>query len=267
MKLWQGILRLMKYKYIDAHAHVNFPEYEKDREEVILEAEKKGIIIVNVGTDLETSKAVVALSEKYENCYAIIGLHPTHNEKFNYEEFKKLAGNPKVVAIGECGLDFFREPFNKEKQEKVFKQQIDLALEVGKPLMIHARNSYKEILTILDNYLMSDGLKLRGNVHFFAGTVEEGAEFIKRGFTLSYTGVITFAKEYKDLVTATPNESILSETDCPFVTPVPYRGQRNSPLNIPLIVAKMAEIKGIPEESMSSTIRENFSRLFNISLK
>ncbi len=258
---------MVKYKYIDAHAHVNFPDYEKDRDVLIKECEEKGIMIVNVGIDLETSHQVVALAEKYENCYAIVGLHPTHDEEFNYEEFKKLALNEKVVGIGECGLDFFREPFSKEKQEVVFRKQIDLALEVGKPLMIHARNSYKEILTILDEYLMSPEVKLRGNVHFFAGTIEEGAEFIKRGFTLSFTGVVTFAKEYEKLVEATSGSSILSETDCPFVTPVPNRGQRNSPLNIPLIVAKMAEFKGISEELMADSIRENFSKLFNISLK
>ena len=131
--------------------------------------------------------------------------------------------------------------------------------------MIHARNSYKEILTILDEYLMSGKVKLRGNVHFFAGTVEDAEEFIKRGFTLSYTGVITFAKEYKNLVEVTPSQSILSETDCPFVTPVPYRGQRNSPLNVPLIVAKMAEIKGVDEESMTEAIRQNATLQFGIN--
>lgn len=257
---------MSKYKYIDAHAHVNFPEYEKDRKGIIKECEEKGILIVNVGTDLETSKQVVLLAEKYENRYAIVGLHPTHDEEFDYEEFKELAVNPKVVAIGECGLDFFRKPFNKEKQEKVFKQQIDLAIEVGKPLMIHARNSYKEILTILDDYLMSGGGKLRGNVHFFAGTVEEAGEFMKRGFTLSFTGVITFAKEYERLVASAPATSILSETDCPFVTPAPHRGQRNSPLNIPLIVAKMAEIKGVSEESMAEAIRQNATSQFGVNI-
>ncbi len=258
---------MSKYKYIDAHAHVNFSDYDNDRESLIKECEEKGILIVNVGTDLETSKQVVDLALKYENCYAIVGLHPTHDQEFDYAEFKKLALNDKVIAIGECGLDFFREPFSKEKQEVIFRKQIDLAIEIGKPLMIHARNSYKEILTILDDYLMSPVVKLRGNVHFFAGTVEEGEEFIKRGFTLSFTGVITFAKEYEKLLVSAPATSILSETDCPFVAPAPHRGQRNSPLNIPIVVAKMAEIKGISSDEMSSAIRENFSKLFNIGLK
>ncbi len=256
---------MSKYKYIDAHAHVNFSEYEKDREEVIKECEEKGIIIVNVGTDLETSKQVVWLAEKYENCYAIVGLHPTNDEEFDYAEFKKLGVNPRVVAIGECGLDFFREPYDKEKQEVNFRKQIDLALEVGKPLMIHARNSYKEILTILDEYLMSPLVKLRGNVHFFAGTVQEVGEFVRRGFTISFTGVITFAKEYEKLLEAVSLGSVLSETDCPFVTPVPHRGQRNSPLNIPLIVAKIAEIKGVSEESIASSIQKTATAQFGIN--
>lgn len=258
---------MSKYKYIDAHAHLNFPQYEKDREQVIKECQEKGILIINVGTDLRTSGEVVALAEKYENCFAIIGLHPTtaNREDFDSEGFKELARHLKVVGIGECGLDFFHEPFMKDRQEVAFKKQIDLSLECGKPLMIHARNSYKEILSVLDEYLISPDVKLRGNVHFFAGTVEEGAEFIKRGFTLSFTGVITFAKEYEKLVTSTPNNSILSETDCPFVTPAPHRGQRNSPLNIPLIVAKMAEIRGVSEELMTKSIQENATAQFGVN--
>lgn len=254
------------YKYIDAHAHVNFPQYEKDREELIRDANEKGIIIVNVGTDLNTSAQVVALAEKYPNCYAIVGLHPTtaNHEDFEYEAFKKLAEHKKVVAIGECGLDFFHEPYMVVRQEKAFREQIKLAIACDKPLMIHARNSYTNILTILDENLTSPDVKLRGDVHFFAGTVEEAGEFVKRGFTLSFTGVITFAKEYEKLVNVVPADSILSETDCPFVTPAPNRGKRNSPLNIPIIVEKMSEIKGISPDEMASNIRDTATKLFGI---
>jgi TatD DNase family protein len=236
---------------------------------------------VNVGTDLETSKQVVALAEKYSNCYAIVGQHPNHDvsgadssaesgaspdvsNNFNYSEFKKLAEHPRVVAIGECGLDYFREPFSKEKQEKVFREHIRLAMEVGKPLMIHARNSYADILKILEEYLIGGDVKLRGNVHFFAGTVDEAQGFLKLGFSLSFTGVITFANQYNEVVQMVPAEQILSETDCPFVSPVPFRGQRNSPLNIPIIVGKMAEIRGIQEDLMASCIKSNAEGLFGI---
>jgi len=257
---------LMKYKYIDIHAHVNFSEYDTDREAVIKDADQKGIIIINVGTDLETSNQVVALAEKYPNCYAIVGMHPTtaNETDFDYEAFKKLAMHEKVVGIGECGLDYFREPFSKERQIAVFNDEIRLAIECKKPLMIHARNSYTDILTVLDQYLIRTDVELRGNVHFFAGSVMEAEEFIKRGFSVSYTGVVTFAKQYESLVVATPHDSIMSETDCPFVTPVPLRGQRNTPSNIPLIVAKMAEIKGLSEEALATAIRENAQRMFGI---
>ena len=267
------------YKYIDAHAHLNFKEYDNDREAIILEADEKGIVIVNVGTDLETSKQVVALAEKYPNCYAIVGQHPNHDNStvesgdgsvvdhdgFNYSEFKKLAENPRVVAIGECGLDYFREPYSKEKQEQVFREHIKLAIEVGKPLMIHARNSYGDILKILEEYLSSGNVKLRGNVHFFAGTVDEAQDFLKMGFTLSFTGVITFADQYNEVIRMVPEGQILSETDCPFVSPAPFRGQRNSPLNIPVIVDKMAEIRGVSPDTMASILKSNAETFFGVT--
>lgn len=255
------------FKYIDVHAHINFSEYDHDRNAVICEAKEKGIIIVNVGTDLESSKNVVALAEQYPNCYAIVGMHPTtaNDEDFDYEAFKTLATHKKVIGIGECGLDFFREPYSIEKQERAFQEQIRLAIACGKPLMIHARNSYRNILSILDQYLSSGDVKLRGNVHFFAGTIEEAKRFIEIGFTVSFTGVITFAKEYGVLVKEIPLENILSETDCPFVTPEPFRGQRNSPLNIPLIIDKIAEIKGISPDHIAIQMKNNAVNLFGIS--
>lgn len=259
-------VQVKTFKYIDVHAHINFSEYDHDRDAVICEAKEKGIIMVNVGTDLETSKHVVALAEQYSNCYAIVGMHPNtaNNEDFDYEAFKALAVHKKVIGIGECGLDFFREPYSIEKQEKAFQEQIRLAIECGKPLMIHARNSYRNILSILDQYLNSSDVRLKGNVHFFAGTIEEARRFIEIGFTVSFTGVITFAKEYEALVKEIPLENILSETDCPFVTPAPLRGQRNSPLNIPLIIDKIAEIKGVSADEVASAIRKNATNLFGV---
>jgi TatD DNase family protein len=263
-----------KYKYIDIHAHVNFPEYDADREQVIRAADDDGILMINVGTDLETSRAVVEIANKYPNCYAIVGLHPTHTNddgvtvEFDYEGFKKLARDQRVVGIGECGLDYFRIKKEDEKaigiQKNVFRRQIELAIEVDKPLMIHARDSYREILTILDEYLIQPGVKLRGNIHFFAGNLEEARAFLERGFTLSFTGVITFAKQYRELVEFVPLDMVMSETDCPFVTPVPFRGQRNEPKYVTYVVEKMAQIKGISADLMADHLMQNAKRVFGV---
>lgn len=280
----------MKAKYIDIHAHLNFEDYDNDRDLVINNAREAGVMIINVGTDLETSKKAVEIAHKYPDCCrAIIGLHPIYagncvvdgQVSFNYESFKALAIDKMVVGIGECGLDYFHkggstsevvgeptgsiEPIDfKEVQKEVFKQQIKLALEVDKPLMIHARDSYTDILTIFNDFLMLDNVKLRGNMHFFAGTVDEAKQFIDRGFTMSFTGVITFAKQYRELIEFLPLNMIMSETDCPYVTPVPFRGTRNEPKHIPLIVAKMAEIKGISTQMMAENIMNNANRIFRI---
>jgi TatD DNase family protein len=261
----------MNFKYIDIHAHLNFEEYDLDRDKVIADACDAGVMIINVGTNLETSRRAVEIANKYPDCCrAIVGLHPIYvnDEKFDYESFKKLASDQMVVGIGECGLDYFhiKEPKDEyiKLQKAVFRQQIDLSIELKKPLMIHARDSYSDILSIFDDYLMLPGVELRGNSHFFAGSLEEAKGFLDRGFTMSFTGVVTFAKQYKELVEYVPLDMIMSETDCPYVTPVPFRGTRNEPKHIPLIVAKMAEIKGISTDLMAENIMRNANRLFGI---
>ena len=270
----------MKFKYIDVHAHVNFPEYDEDRGDVIKRALDEGVYIINVGTDIESSKAAISLAEKYEEgVYAIVGIHPhevmdLHNKGEIDNEISKLnslAKNKKVIAIGECGLDFFKiDEYNKdidvslvkEVQERVFRAQIDVALENNLPIMIHARDSYGEILEILNNYLMSPDIKLRGNVHFFAGSIEQAKAFIGCGFTVSFTGVITFAKNYEEIIRELPLNSILSETDCPFVAPVPFRGKRAEPIHVKYVVEKIAEIKGISIEEARIQIKNNVESMF-----
>ncbi len=279
----------MKIEYIDVHAHVNFPDFASDRDDVIKRAQDNGTIVINVGTTLASSKEVVALAEKYDHMYAIVGLHPVHVacghehatpeadsyshdyfEEFDYEEFEKLVAHPKTVGVGECGIDVFRLPenLNKDavlkKQEDDFRKQIELAVRYDKPIMIHARESYGKILEILDDCFKVYGAKLRGNAHFFVGSVQEAQAFLDRGFTVSFTGVITFAKQYKELVEYVPLECILSETDCPFVAPQAYRGKRNEPLYVEEVVKKIAEIKNIDLETVKKTLLNNAFRQFNI---
>lgn len=274
-------------EYIDIHAHVNFPTYDADRDEVIKRALDGGVWMINVGTNLKTSREVVALAEQHEGMYAIIGLHPIHShpshhdeqeggehenntgEIFDVAEFEKLVKHPKVVGIGECGLDNFHLPeadpeTAKKLQEASFRSQMDLAIKYDKPIMIHARESYGRILEIIDEYLSKGVTNLRGNAHFFAGTIEEAKAFLDRGFTLSCTGVITFAKQYKELIEFVPLDRLMSETDCPYVSPVPYRGKRNEPSYVIEVVKKIAEIKGIDLEEVKKALVDNAFRYFKL---
>lgn len=229
---------------------------------------------ITIGTDLKSSTNAVEIAEKNSNIWACIGMHPiqysenSENYNFDSELFSKLIKSKKVVAVGECGLDYFKvsEEVEKNKQIKVFTDQIDFALKYDLPLMLHCRNSYREVLDILLSYKQKFGNKLRGNVHFFAGSIEEAKKFLEIDFTLSFTGVITFTNDYDEVIKYIPLNSILSETDAPFVAPIPHRGKRNDPSYVPLIVKKLAEIKGISEELMGDNIISTANRVFSLNI-
>ncbi len=202
--------------------------------------------------------------------FASIGLHPIYvgREEFKESIFIDLLQNPKVVAIGECGLDFYHLSGDvellKEKQKEVFEKQIELAIKFDKPLMIHCRDAYPDVLKILNEYKKIAGDKLRGNIHFFAGTKDEARQFLELGFTLSFTGVITFAPQYRELVEFVPIDKIHAETDCPYVAPVPNRGKRNEPVFVIETVKKIAEMKGVSEEVLAKQLLLNAKKLFNL---
>jgi TatD DNase family protein len=261
----------MPFKYLDIHSHLQMPEYDSDREAVLARMKDAGVGTIVVGVDYESSRQAVELALKNENIYACIGLHPKDNltEAFDIEAYRKLVQNPKVVAIGECGLDFFRLEGDsgkveeiKAQQKKLFIQQIELAIETDNPLMLHCRDAYQEVLDILIPYKKQAGEQLRGNVHFFAGDVATAREFVELGFTVSFTGVITFARNYDEVIRSIPLESILSETDAPFVAPVPYRGKRNEPAYVIEVVKKLAEIRGEEVEKVRGQLLENARRVF-----
>lgn len=279
-------------EYIDIHAHLNFAAFDADQKEVARRAKEQNVWMINVGTSLKTSEEVVKLTEVYpEGVFAIVGLHPVHShashedpqeenpdsthifregELFNVAAYEQLIQHPKVVGVGECGLDFFHLPPGKEEdsrrlQEQAFRAQVELAMKYDKPIMIHARQSYTEILEILDEYLKIPRSNLRGNAHFFAGTTQEAQAFLDRGFTLSFTGVITFAKQYKELVQYVPLDRMMSETDCPYVAPIPFRGRRNEPVFVTEVVKKVAEIKNLPLEEVKSTLVDNAINAFNLA--
>ncbi len=280
----------MTPKYIDIHSHVNFTAFDADRDEVIKRALENDTWIINVGTQIDTSRKAIELANQYdEGVYAIIGLHPIHTgvsyhdekelgeggkeftsrgEIFDKESYRKLLQDPKVVGIGECGLDYYR--CTKEsisKQKEAFVEQIKLANEFNKPIMLHirnnledkTRNAYFDALDILKEYS-----KVKGDVHFFAGNWEEAKAFLDFGFTLSFTGVITFTHDYDEVIRNTPLDMIMTETDCPYVSPVPYRGKRNEPSYVKEVVKRIAEIKNLPEEEVALAIIANAKRVFKI---
>jgi len=259
--------------FFDIHSHLHDEAFESDRDEVIKRMRIAGVKTITVGTHLESSRGAIALASKEPDVWATVGLHPTDtDESWNEREYGLLAEHKKVVAIGECGLDYFRQnDIQKRKiQKNKFIKQIELSLNVGKPLMIHSRPSegtvdaYEDILDILKNDFASYKEKIRGNVHFFVGDENAATQFMELGFTLSFTGVITFTKAYDEIIKFLPLEYILSETDCPYVTPAPYRGQRNEPPFVPLVVDALARIKEIPAEKIAEALNTNVNRIFGI---
>ncbi|MFA6414552.1 MAG: TatD family hydrolase [Candidatus Paceibacterota bacterium] len=262
----------MQVRYIDTHCHLQFDSYREDEAAVIEQMREAGIAGIVVGCDLETSQKAVELAEKYEHLSASVGLHPNHaDEGFDVEEFRKLATHSKVVAIGECGLDYFR-PTDvndgvKEKQKEVLQKHIELATLLDKPLILHPRPSkgtmdaYTDLIELLKVAKVSYP-NLCGDAHFFVGGITEARALITLGFTVSFTAVITFARDYDEVIRAVPLESILSETDAPYVAPASRRGKRNDPLAVIEVVSKIAEIRGEDLETVRTTLLANARRMF-----
>jgi len=275
-------MNLKSIKYFDIHTHVNFAAFDNDRDEVIKRAQDAGVGIINVGVDKKTSEEVVKLAHQNDGMFAIVGQHPSPHgelEDFDYDFYKKLANDPKVVAIGECGLDYFRHDTNtrmetndtNKTQEKIFRKQIELAIEVNKPLMLHVRNgpgrsAYRDALSILESSLLNHKSTLSANFHFFAGSWDEAKAILDAGFYISFDGPITFARNYDEVIKNTPLDRIMSETDAPFATPAPYRGKRNEPAYVIEVVKKIAEIRGEDFEKVRVQLVKNTRSFFDLKL-
>lgn len=268
----------MTVKYVDAHCHIQFDQYAKDDAELIERMEKNGIAGIMVGVDLESSKKAVAIAEKYEHLFAAIGVHPNREseESFDAAQYRELAASSKVVAVGECGLDYFRPAeMNEEvkrKQKRLLQDHIQLAAELNKPLIIHARPSkgtqdaYQDLITMLEKARHAYP-NLRGDVHFFVGGENEARELIALGFTVSYTAVITFARDYDETIRRLPLSHILSETDAPYVAPRDRRGTRNDPLSVIDVVEMLATIRREDTEDVRKTLAANAVNLFSLPLQ
>lgn len=270
----------MQYQFFDIHAHIHGSEYDTTRDELIAECKNVGIGIITVGTDFKESEAAVSCALKYENVWATVGIHPVDKvENFDYERLKAMAQNKKVVAIGECGLDYYwpahddwktGEVQEKARQKELFEKQIELAIELDIPLMIHGRptkksmDAYEDILSIIKKYKGVRGEVVRGNVHFFAGTLSIAEQFWALGFTTSFTGVVTFSTDYDEVIKTAPLYMLMAETDSPYATPVPHRGTPNMPLFVSFIYQKIAELKGVSLEVVQKQFKENRKRIFGI---
>jgi len=257
-------------KYIDIHSHLGLLTLEENKEEIIAKMIEKDVATIVIGVDYETSKKGIELAEKYDFIWAGVGFHPTDNngEVFDLEEFKKLALHKKVVCIGECGLDYFRDSSEeiKKEQKELFEKHVELALSVKKPLMIHSRPSngtqdaYEDALSILEKYKG----KISGNFHFFVGDLSIAKRALDIGFTMSFDGPITFTDEYDELIKFIPLESIMCETDAPFVAPVPYRGKTCEPWMVEEVYKKIAKIKNLSVEEVALVVKKNVRRVFGI---
>lgn len=275
-------------EFFDIHTHVNFAAYSEDRDEVIKRSLDNKTWMVLVGTQIDTSKGAVEIAEKYsEGVYVSIGLHPVHTnpshvdelelgghgkeftsrgELFDELDYEDIIKSDKVVSIGECGLDYYRsDEKNKALQIKNFERQIEFAVKHNKPLMIHCRDAYDDLIDILKDRKKEYGDKVVGNVHFFAGDIDIAKRFLDLDFIMSFTGVITFTTDYDDVVRYMPVDKIMSETDAPYVTPAPFRGKRNEPVYVEYVVKRMAQIRNSDFVTFRDQLIGNTLNFFRMS--
>ena len=262
--------------FIDSHCHIDGEQFDEDREEVIQRAFDAGVkAMVNIGTgspkDGSFEKAV-ELAEKHENIYASVGIHPHDAAEYNEDVEKRLMklanGSEKVIAWGEIGLDFYYEHSARDVQEKVFRRQINVARELDLPIVIHSRDANDETVKVLTEECSRADFP-GGIMHCFGGTAKMAEDLIEIGFLISFAGNVTFKKadSLRDAARVVPIEKLLIETDCPYLTPVPFRGKRNEPARIVETAKFLAEFYEIELEKFANQTTENFLEFFKLELK
>ncbi len=279
-----------KLKLIDTHAHIQFPAYNEDREAVIERAKEAGVGMIAIGTQYSTSLlGIEAVQEYPESVFgSTVGFHPNHldikwhhdkseidesyQEPFEPEKLKKLAEAKEVVAIGECGLDYYRlakseegiANSEKKRQREAFIVQIEIAHAVKKPLVIHCRSAFPDLIETLFAHRSSLVAPHPGIIHFFSGTYEEAKILMDLGFYIAFGGVITFVKDYEEIVKKVPLERIVLETDAPYVAPMQYRGKKNEPAYIVETAKKVAELKGVSLEEVTEHTLRSVKGMFTL---
>ena len=256
----------MEPMIFDSHAHYDSEQFNDDRAELLMSMPEKGIgTIINSGADWDSVTEVVELAERYPHVYAAVGLHPDEVGELNEERFsyvKRQCKKPKVVAVGEIGLDYYWDNELHDTQKKWFIRQLELARELNLPVLIHSRDAAADTLEIMKEHAVG----LRGVIHCFSYSKEMAMEYVKMGFHIGVGGVVTFknSKKLKEVVEAIPLDRILLETDCPYLAPTPFRGKRNSSLYIPYIAREIANLKGISYEEVVARTEQNGKKLFGI---
>jgi len=250
----------------DSHAHIDDEKFDNDRDQVVARALENGITgIINVGACMASSARSIALTQKYENIYAAVGIHP-HDAKDasedDYEQLAQWTKLHKVVAIGEIGLDYYYDLSPREVQRAVFIRQLDIARQTGVPFIIHDRDAHGEILDILKK----EAKGVPGVLHCFSGSLEMAREVLKMGLYISIAGPITFknAAKLPEIAATVPLERLLVETDSPYLTPHPHRGKRNEPAYVKLVAQQVADLRGIELSALAKATRENIRSLFKI---
>lgn len=284
---------------IDTHCHLQFNAYRQDMEEVIKRSLAENVFMITVGTQQDTSRQAVEVAEKYDGVWAAIGLHPSHTSEQSFEDddeiptstiktrseefdpafYRRLAKSKKVVAIGECGLDYFHLPTDISREEAIEKQktalrgQLDLADELGLPIIIHSRDSHKDQVGILREYVEAGKLTRRGVTHCFGGTLEQAQDFLNLGFLVSFTGIICFPPRKSEgelsasqkVAKELPPDKLLVETDAPYLAPPPHRGKRNEPRFVVEVARKLAELHSKSLEEVAEITNTNAKKLFGIN--
>lgn len=251
--------------YIDTHSHIDFENFKDDFDEMLHKCKDAGVEkIVIPGVEPAGYERIVELIEKYDNLYGAVGIHPSEAKQMNDETFeltKEFAQHQKIVAIGEVGLDYYWDKSFNDLQKDIFKRQIELALDLKKPLLVHDREAHKDTFDILTSYDLKDVPVI---MHCFSGSKEFALECVKKGFYIAFGGVVTFknAHKPKEAAQAVPLDHLLLETDAPFLTPHPHRGERNAPFYIPLIAQEIANLKEITTKEVEETTTSNAQKIF-----
>ena len=253
---------MVQLKYFDSHCHLHFPQFDADRDAVLARMKEKDMGAVLIGTDLQTSITALELARQHDFLWASVGLHPNDEEVFDVSKYEELAKDPKVVGIGECGLDYFRSKPDGQKER--FEQHIALAQKLNKALVIHCRNAHDDMLDILSNSPELKNKNLTVVMHFFTGSGELAQKYLDLGCYLSFPGPVTYTDMYDESILICPLDKMLIETDAPFAAPVPFRGKRNEPAYVIEVAAKIAVVKGISVEEVAQATAKNAKKVFGL---